>query len=91
MAESRKVAESAFDFFLETYGPKYDKAMACLVKDRDVLLIFCDFPAEHWKHSRTICPIESMFATVRLRTFRTEGCLSRKTARAMVFKLCQCA
>ena len=87
MAETRKDAESAFDFFLEAYGPKYDKAAACLAKDRDVLLTFYDFPAEHWKHVRTTNPIESTFATVRLRTYRTKGCLSRKTAMAMVFKL----
>lgn len=91
MAETRKDAESALDFFLEAYGPKYDKATACLAKDRDVLLAFYDFPAEHWKHVRTTNPIESTFATVRLRTYRTKGCLSRKTAMAMVFKLCQCA
>ena len=84
-------SHSAFDFFLEAYGPKYDKAAACLAKDRDVLLTFYDFPAEHWKHVRTTNPIESTFATVRLRTYRTKGCLSRKTAMAMVFKLCQCA
>ena len=71
--------------------PKYDKAAACLARDRDVLLTFYDFPAEHWKHVRTTNPIESTFATVRLRTYRTKGCLSRKTAMAMVFKLCQCA
>jgi transposase-like protein len=91
MAETRKEAESAFDFFLEAYGAKYDKAAACLAKDRDVLLTFYDFPAKHWKHIRTTNPIESTFATVRLRTYRTKGCLSRKTAMAMVFKLCQCA
>ena len=73
MAETRKDAESAFDFFLEAYGPKYDKAAACLAKDRDVLLTFYDFPAEHWKHVRTTNPIESTFATVRLRTYRTKG------------------
>ena len=89
MAETRKQAENAFDFFLEAYGPKYDKATACLAKDRDALLTFYDFPAEHWKHIRTTNPIESTFATVRLRTYRTKGCLSRKTAMAMVFKLCQ--
>ena len=67
MAETRAVAEKAFDFFLEAYGPKYDKAVACLAKDRDVLLAFYDFPAEHWKHIRTTNPIESTFASVRLR------------------------
>ena len=91
MAETRKEAENAFDFFLEAYGPKYDKATACLAKDRDALLAFYDFPAEHWKHIRTTNPIESTFATVRLRTYRTKGCLSRKTAMSMVFKLCQSA
>ena len=91
MAETRKQAENAFDFFLEAYGPKYDKATACLAKDRDALLTFYDFPAEHWKHIRTTNPIESTFATVRLRTYRTKGCLSRKTPMAMVFKLCQSA
>ena len=91
MAETRNDAERAFDFFLAAYGPKYDKATACLAKDRDVLLSFYDFPAEHWKHVRTTNPIESTFATVRLRTYRTKGCLSRKTTIAMVFKLCQCA
>ena len=89
MAETRKDAETAFDFFLEAYGPKYEKATACLAKDRDALLSFYDFPAEHWKHVRTTNPIESTFATVRLRTYRTKGCLSCKTAMAMVFKLCQ--
>ena len=91
MAETKEVAEKAFDFFLEAYGPKYDKAVACLAKDRDVLLTFYDFPAEHWKHIRTTNPIESTFATVRLRTTKTKGCLSRKTALTMVFKLCQSA
>ena len=70
-------AEKAFDFFLEADGPKYDKATACLAKDRAVLLTFYDFPAEHWKHLRTTNPIESTFATVRLRTIKTKGCLSR--------------
>ena len=91
MAETRAVAEKAFDFFLEAYGPKYDKAVACLAKDRDVLLAFYDFPAEHWKHFRTTNPIESTFATVRLRPTKTNGCLSRMTALTMVFKLCQSA
>jgi putative transposase len=91
MAETRNKAESAFDFFLQAYGAKYDKAVACLAKDQDVLLTFYDFPAAHWKHIRTTNPIESTFATVRLCTYRTKGCLSRKTAMAMVFKLCQCA
>ena len=87
MAETRKDAEKSFNFFLAAYGPKYDKATACLAKDRDVLLTFYDFPAEHWKHIRTTNPIESTFATVRQRTVKTKNCLSRKTALAMVFKL----
>ncbi len=91
MAETKEVAEKAFDFFMEAYGPKYDKAVACLAKDRDVLLAFYDFPAEHWKHIRTTNPIESTFATVRLRTTKTKGCPGRKTALTMVFKLCQSA
>ena len=82
-----QVAEAAFDRFVELYGVKYDKAVACLQKDRDVLLAFYDFPAEHWKHLRTTNPIESTFATVRHRTIRSKGCLSNKTALAMVFKL----
>ncbi len=86
-AETRKQAEAAFDFFVETYGVKYDKAAAKLVKDRDALLTFYEFPAEHWKHVRTTNPIESTFATVRHRTRRTKGCLSRKTGLAMAFKL----
>jgi putative transposase len=91
MAATREAAEAAFDYFVEAYGAKYDKAVACLVKDRDALLAFYDFPAEHWKHVRTTNPVESTFATVRLRTTRTKGCLSRRTALAMVFRLCQSA
>jgi putative transposase len=87
MAETRNDAEAAFDRFIEFYEAKYDKAVACLRKDRDVLLAFYDFPAEHWKHLRTTNPIESTFATVRHRTIRSKGCLSNKTALAMVFKL----
>jgi putative transposase len=83
-AESRKMAENAFDRFIAKYGTKYDKAAACLIKDREALLTFYDFPAEHWKHVRTTNPIESTFATVRLRTDRTKGCLSRQTALAPV-------
>lgn len=86
-AETRAEAEAAFDFFVETYGVKYDKAVGKLVKDRDVLLAFYDFPAEHWKHIRTSNPIESTFATVRHRTGKTRGCLSRKTGLAMAFRL----
>ena len=75
----------------ETYAPKYDKAVECLTKDRDALLAFYDFPAEHWKHLRSTNPIESTFATVRHRTIRSKGCLSNKTALAMVFKLIEAA
>ena len=78
---------AAFDFFIAAYGAKYHKAAERLVKDRERLLSFYDFPAEHWKHIRTTNPIESTFATVRLRTVKTKGCLSRKMALAMAFKL----
>ncbi len=87
MAETRKEAIAAFDLFVETYGVKYERAVAKLIKDRDALLAFYDFPAEHWKHIRTTNPIESVFATVRNRTRKTRGCLNRKTALAMVFRL----
>jgi transposase-like protein len=86
-AETKAKANTAFDFFVETYGVKWDKAVAKLVKDREALLTFYDYPAEHWKHIRTSNPIESTFATVRHRTKRTKGCLSRKTGLAMAFKL----
>jgi putative transposase len=88
MAASRQEAEQAFDHFVAAYGAKYPKAVECLSKDRDVLLTFDDFPAEHWVHIRTTNPVESIFATVRLRTAKTRGCLSRDTAFTMVFKLC---
>jgi putative transposase len=86
-AETKAEACAAFDFFVDTYGVKYDKAVAKLLKDRAALLTFFDYPAEHWKHIRTSNPIESTFATVRHRTKRTKGCLSRKTGLAMAFKL----
>ena len=91
MAETRKDAEAALDAFIETYRRKYEKAAECVAKDRDALLAFYDFPAEHWKHLRTTNPIESAFATVRHRTTRSKGCLSNKTALAMIFKLAQAA
>jgi len=91
MAETRKAANEAFDMFVETFEAKYPKAVECLVKDRDVLLTFYDFPAEHWVHLRTTNPIESTFATVRLRTKRTKGCGSRTACLTMVFKLAQSA
>ena len=87
MAETKAEAETAFDAFIESYQVKYEKAAHCLANDRDQLLAFYDFPAEHWKHLRTTNPIESTFATVRHRTVRAKGCLSNKTALAMVFKL----
>ena len=87
MAETKKDAGMALDAFAQSYGIKYDKAVDCLTKDRDALLAFYDFPAEHWKHLRTTNPIESTFATVRHRTIRSKGCLSNTTALAMVFKL----
>ena len=86
MADTRQHASEAFDLFLKTYEAKYPKAVECLAKDRDVLLAFYDFPAEHWDHLRTSNPIESVFATVRHRTVRTKGALSQDTARLMVFK-----
>jgi transposase-like protein len=91
MAETKKDALVAFDAFVETWGVKYDKAVECLIKDRDALLAFYDFPAEHWKHLRTTNVIESSFATVRHRTVRSKGCLSNKTALAMIFKLAEAA
>jgi len=91
MAETKADAEAAFDAFVESYQVKYEKAAECLNKDRDALLTFYDFPAEHWKHLRTTNPIESTFATVRHRTIRSKGCLSNRTALAMVFKLVEAA
>ena len=79
MAETKKDALAAFDAFIEIWGVKYDKVVECLIKDRDALLAFYDFPAERWKHLRTTNPIESSFATVRHRTVRSKGCLSNKS------------
>ena len=86
-AETRAGAEKAFDLFVTTFEAKYSKAVACLAKDRDVLLAFYDFPGEHWIHLRTTNPIESTFATVRLRHRRTKGSGSRVACMTMVFKL----
>jgi transposase-like protein len=91
MAETKAEAEAAFDAFVESHAVKYDKAAQCLAKDREALLAFYDFPAEHWKHLRTTNPIESTFATVRHRTVRSKGCLSNRTALAMVFKIVEAA
>jgi len=91
MAATRKEACAAFDHFLATYEAKYPGAADCLAKDRDELLTFYDFPAEHWIHMRTTNPIESTFATVRLRTAKTKGCGSRLATLTMVFKLAESA
>jgi transposase-like protein len=90
-ADTRAAAEIAMETFAEKYGAKYEKAVTCLTKDRDALLAFYDFPADHWDHLRTGNPIESVFSTVRHRTVRTKGALSQKTAKLMVFKLVQAA
>ncbi len=91
MAPDRAAAEAALETFTAKYAPKYEKAAACLVRDREALLTFFDFPAEHWDHLRSSNPIESVFATVRHRTVRTKGALSQATARLMVFKLVMAA
>ncbi len=91
MASTRKDAYKAFDNTLELFTPKYPKAMECLNKDREELLAFYDFPAEHWIHIRTTNPIESAFATVRLRTKKSRNCGSRDSTLAMVFKLMESA
>ena len=87
MAQTRVDANRAFDDFIQIYRDKYPKAVECLEKDRETLLTFYDFPATHWQHIRTTNPIESTFATVRLRTAKTRGCVSRSTILSMVFKL----
>ncbi len=91
MAETKEDAGKAFDVFVAKYGAKYPKATGCLEKDREVLLTFYDFPAEHWVHIRTTNPIESTFGTVRHRHRKTKGSGSRKACLAMVFKLVQAA
>jgi putative transposase len=91
LAPDRATAEAAIATFAAKYAPKYDRAVACLVKDREALLTFFDFPAEHWDHLRSSNPIESVFATVRHRTVRTKGALSQETAKLMVFKLVMAA
>ena len=90
-APDRATAEAAIATFADKYAAKYEKAVTCLLKDRDALLTFYDFPAEHWDHLRTSNPIESVFATVRHRTVRTRGAMSQDTARLMVFKLVMAA
>lgn len=91
MASTKRQAEKAFDAFIAKYEAKYPKAVECLRKDREVLLTFYDFPAEHWAHLRTTNPIESTFATVRHRHRKTKGNGTRAACLAMVFKLCQSA
>jgi len=91
LAETREMANKAFDHFLAKYGAKYEASCASLAKDRDVLLAFYDFPAEHWSHLRTTNPIESTFATIRLRHRRTKGSGSRKASLAMMYKLAESA
>jgi len=90
-AATKGEAEKAFDLFVATWQAKYPKAAECLVKDREALLVFYDFPAEHWVHVRTTNPIESTFATVRLRTSKTKGSGSRAACLTMVFKLMESA
>jgi len=91
MAPDKVEAQRCFDDFINLYEAKYPKAVECLQKDREALLTFYDFPAEHWKHIRTTNPIESTFSTVRLRTDKVRSCFSPKTVVTMAFKLCQCA
>jgi putative transposase len=90
-AETKADAQKAFDLFIKTYEPKYPKAALCLQKDREELMAFFDFPAQHWQSIRTSNPIESAFATIRHRTKRSKGCLSRDGMLHMMFKLGQCA
>ena len=90
-SEAKECAEKAFDVFLETYELKYPKATACLQKDRKELLMFYRVPAAHWPSLRTTNPIESTFGTLRHRTARTKGCLTRDGMLHMMFKLGQCA
>ena len=90
-AETKEYAEKAFDLFIETYDPKYPKATLCLIKDRDELMAFFDFPAQHWQSIRTSNPIESTFGTIRHRTKRSKDCLTRNGMPHMMFKLGLCA
>lgn len=91
MSDTREAAYKAFDHFVKLYEAKHIKATECLLKDKEELLAFYDFPAEHWAHIRTSNPIESTFATVRHRTYKSKGCFSRITILTMVFKLCESA
>ena len=89
MAPTKDDAYKAFGITIATYKDKYPKAMECLEKDKNEMLAFYDFPAAHWQHIRTSNPIESTFATVRLRTAKTRGCVARHTILSMVYKLGQ--
>jgi len=91
LSPNRAAAEAAMTTFAEKYAAKYAKAVECLIKDREQMLTYYSFPADHWDHLRTSNPIESVFATVRHRTVRTKGALSQDTARLMVFKLVMAA
>jgi transposase-like protein len=91
LADTKDEANKAFDRFIKTYNAKYPKAVECLTQDREALLAFYDFPAEHWVHLCTTNPIESTFATVRLRTDKTRGCVSQDSILSLVFKLVQSA
>ena len=90
-AEIKDQADKAFDRFIATYEAKYPKATGCLAKDRDELLAFYDFPAAHWQHLRTSNPIESTFATIRLRTAKTRNCVSAKSGSALLYQLAMSA
>ena len=87
MAETKAKAQAAFERFVAGFRAKYPKAVDCLVKDREALLAFYDFPAEHWVHIRSTNVIESAFATIRHRSDRAKGCVSRDSMLSMVFKL----
>jgi putative transposase len=87
MAATRETALSAYDHFVNVFSDKYPKAVECLTKDKEDLFTFYGFPAIHWIHIRTTNPIESTFATVKLRTYKTRGCGSRTATLSMVFKL----
>lgn len=89
--ETKENAERAFDHFEKAFESKYPKAVQCLRKDREELMAFYDFPAQHWQSIRTTNPIESTFGTIRHRTKRSKGCLSRDGMLHMIFKLGECA
>jgi len=91
MAETRELATEAFDLFIRAYEDKNPAAVECLLKDQDEMLVFYDFPAAHFQSIRTTNPIQSTFATIRHRTKRSKGYLSRHTMLHMMFKLGQCA